>query len=192
MAPFYSLTLNRYGGNINTVMTGTEPTTTNFLSPLGHRFFIKKIPTVNFFVQNVAIPSITMGETPVPTPFTKIQLPGDQATYGDLVITFRVDENLDNYMELYNWMRAILRVDDFTESTAWVNEANNPMSDDRVFSDATLTILNSAMNPNKEVTFTDCFPTSLSDIPFSTQLADVDYVECTATFKYRKFEIENI
>jgi len=172
-------------------MAGTTPTTTNFLSPLGARFTIKKIPTVNFFVQQVAIPSITMGETQVPTPFTKLQMPGDQAVYGDLVITFRVDENLDNYMELYNWMRSILRVDDFTEATAWTNESS-PMSDDRVYSDATLTILNSASNPNKEVRFTDAYPSSLSDISFATTLADVDYVECTATFKYRKFEIESI
>jgi len=173
-------------------MAGTQPTTTNFLSPIGARFTIKKIPTVNFFVQSVAIPSVTMGETPIPTPFTKLQFPGDQAVYGDLVITFRVDENLDNYMELYNWMRDILRVDGFDDATAWTAEANNPMSDARVFSDATLTILNSAMNPNKEVIFTDVFPNSISDVPFLTTAADVDYVECTCTFKYRKFEIVSI
>ena len=173
-------------------MAGTQPTTTQFLSPLGGKFIIKKIPTVNFFVQQVAIPSITMGETPVGTPFTKLQLPGDQATYGDLVIAFRVDENLDNYLELYNWMRAILRVDGFDDATAWTAEANNPMSDDRVFSDASLIINNSAMQPNKEVKFVDCFPVSLSDVPFSTTLADVDYVECTASFKYRKFDIVSV
>ena len=173
-------------------MAGTEPKTTQFLSPLGGKFTIKKIPTVNFFVQQVAIPSITMGETPVPTPFTKIQMPGDQAVFGDLVISFRVDENLDNYLELYNWMRAILRVDGYTDATAWTAEANDPMSDDRVFSDASLIITNSAMNPNKEVKFVDVFPVSLSDVPFATTLADVDYVECTATFKYRSFDIVSV
>ena len=171
----------------------SDPKTTNFLSPLGAKFSIKKLPTVNFFVQGVAVPSIVVGEIPVGTPFSaKIQMPGDQAVFGDLVISFRVDENLDNYLELYNWMRAILRVDDFTDATAWTNEANNPMSDDRVFSDASLIITNSAMNPNKEVKFVDVFPVSLSDVPFATTLADVDYVECTATFKYRKFDIVSV
>ncbi len=173
-------------------MAGTNPKTTQFLSPLGGSFSIKKIPTVNFFVQQVAIPSITMGETPIPTPFTKLQYPGDQATFGDLVITFRVDENLDNYLELYSWMRSMLRVDEYGDATAWTNEANSPRSDDRVFSDASLIINNSAMNPNKEVVFTDCFPTSLSDVPFMTTMSDVDYVECTCTFKYRKFEIVSV
>jgi len=173
-------------------MAGTEPKTTTFLSPLGGNFTIKKLPTVNFFVQQVAIPSVTMGETPVPTPFTKMQFPGDQATFGDLVVSFRVDENLDNYMELYNWMRAILRVDGYTDATAWTAEANDPMSDDRVFSDASLIINNSAMNPNKEVKFYDAFPVSLSDVPFATTLADVDYVECTCSFKYRSFDIVSV
>ena len=89
-------------------------------------------------------------------------------------------------------MRAILRVDGFDDATAWTAEANNPMSDDRVFSDASLIINNSAMQPNKEVKFVDCFPVSLSDVPFSTTLADVDYVECTASFKYRKFDIVSV
>jgi hypothetical protein len=173
-------------------MTGTNPKTTQFLSPLGGNFSIKKIPTVNFFVQQVSIPSITMGETPIPTPFTKLQFPGDQAVFGDLVIAFRVDENLDNYMELYSWMRSMLRVDEFGDATAWANEVSNPMSDDRVFSDASLIINNSAMNPNKEVKFIDCFPNSLSDVPFMTTMSDVDYVECTCTFKYRKFEIISV
>ena len=48
----------------------TDPKSTNFLSPLGYRFQIKKMPTVNFFAQAVAIPSITVGELPLPTAFS--------------------------------------------------------------------------------------------------------------------------
>ena len=55
----------------------SDPKTTNFLSPLGAKFSIKKLPTVNFFVQGVAVPSIVVGEIPVGTPFSaKIQMPG--------------------------------------------------------------------------------------------------------------------
>jgi len=45
------------------------------------------------------------------------------------------------------------------------------------------------MNSNKEITFRELYPTSLSDLPFTTQANDIDYVECTATFRYRTFEI---
>ena len=121
----------------------TAPKTTNFLSPLGAKFTIKKLPTVNFFVQRVAIPSLTVGEFPIGTPFSaKLQMPGDLVTFGDLVITFRVDENMDNYIEIFNWIKSFTRIDNFDDATAWGNEAGSPMSDDKVFSDATLTVLN--------------------------------------------------
>ena len=170
-------------------MAGTQPTNTNFLSQLGAKFVLKKIPNVNYFIQNVALPSVDLGEIQIPTPLSnRLKYPGDLVTYGDLVITFRVDEDLNNYKELYNWILSMTRVEDFDNSTAWANE-QNPGSDDRVFSDATLTILNSAMNPNKEIAFKDVYCSSLSDLPFTTQAADVDYIECTATFKYRSFTI---
>ena len=95
---------------------------------------------------------------------------------------------MNNYNELYNWILSFTRVEDFEKSTAWTNEQTSG-SDERVFSDATLTLLNSAMNPNKEIQFIDVYPSSLSDLPFTTQAADVDYIECTATFRYRSFKI---
>ena len=138
----------------------TDPKSTNFLSPLGYKFTIKKMPTVNFFAQAVAIPSVTVGELPIPTPFsTKIQLPGDLVTFGDLVVTFRVDEDMANYLEVFNWIKSITRIDGFEsangQATAWTNEIDSPMGEEKVFSDASLYVLNSAMNPNKEITFTD-------------------------------------
>jgi len=171
----------------------TDPKSTNFLSPLGYRFSIKKMPTVNFFIQSVALPSVTVGELPLPTAFsTKLQFPGDLVTFGDLVCTFRVDEDMANYLEIFNWIKSITRIDGFDaadgQATAWGKEIDAPMGEEKVFSDATLHILNSAMNPNKEIQFTDCYPTSLTDVPFNTTLSDVDYVECTATFKFRKFD----
>ena len=166
-----------------------QPNNTNFLSQVGAKFIIKKIPNVNFFIQNVALPSVDIGQLEIATPLSnRIKYPGDLVTYGDLVVTFRVDEDLNNYNELYNWILSFTRVEDFEKSTAWTNE-QSPGSDERVFSDATLTLLNSAMNPNKEIQFIDVYPASLSDLPFTTQAADIEYIECTATFRYRSFKI---
>ena len=117
----------------------TEPKSTNFLSPLGYKFTLKKMPTVNFFVQSVAIPSVTVGELPIPTPFsTKLQLPGDLVTFGDLVLTFRVDEDMANYLEVFNWIKSVTRIDGFEsangQATAWTNEIDSPMGEEKVFS----------------------------------------------------------
>jgi len=170
-------------------MAQSQPTNTNFLSQVSGKFTIKKIPNVNYFIQNVSLPAVDVGDVQVSTPFSnRIKMPGDLVTYGDLVISFRVDEDMNNYKELYNWILSFTRVEDFEKSTAWDQE-QSPGSDERVFSDATLTLLNSAMNPNMEISFLDVYPASISDLPFTTQAADIDYIECTATFRYRAFKI---
>ena len=82
-------------------MAGTQPTNNNFLSQVGAKFVIKKMPNVNYFIQNVSLPSVDVGQVEVATPFSnRIKMPGDLVTYGDLVISFRVDEDLNNYNEL--------------------------------------------------------------------------------------------
>jgi len=87
--------------------SNTEPVNKNFLSPLGFKFVIKKTPHINYFIQSVSLPDITLGDTYVPTPFTRIPIAGDHIEYGDLIFTFKVDESMKNYRELYNWITAI-------------------------------------------------------------------------------------
>ena len=48
----------------------------------------------------------TLGTPTQPTPFKPIPLDGN-LTYNNFTITFLVDENLENYLELHNWMRAL-------------------------------------------------------------------------------------
>jgi hypothetical protein len=66
------------------------------------------------------------------------------------------------------------------------------MSGEGIYSDCTLTILSSAMNPNMEITFIDAYPISLADLTFDTREQDVNYLETTATFAYRKFNIASL
>ena len=78
------------------------PTNKNFLSPLNFRFQIKRAPHINFFIQQVNIPGIGVPEVQTPNPMVQIPYPGEHLTYDTLSITFAVDEDLHNYMELHN------------------------------------------------------------------------------------------
>lgn len=170
-----------------------QPTNTNFLSQLGFKFTIKKLPTVNFFIQSITLPTVSVPELEINTPFSRLPYPGDKMEFGDLTFSFRVDENMGNYLELLNWMRSFARTDDIEQTkTAWENQKTSPMSDTKVFSDATLMINNSAMNPNIEVQFVDLYPYSLGELTFTTTGQDVDYLECSAGCKFRKFEITTL
>ena len=170
-----------------------QPDNTQFLSPLGFNFMIKKLPNTNYFVQSVNVPSVQATDVVVPTPFTNIPTIGDRLNYSEFQLSFKVDEDMTNYIELYDWLLQLHFPEDFAQAKNIYQKQNNvDFLADGPYSDATLTILNSAMNPNKEVIFEDCYPIALSDLQFSTTAASVDYIECQATFRYRMFRILNM
>lgn len=164
------------------------PTNRNFLSPLGFAFEINKTPGVNYFVQSASIPSISTWTEHINTPFQALKYPGERVEYSDLSITFRVDEELRNYMELYTWMRDTTRSGGFEGYQSLVSAAAG--TGNGVFSDGTLTILSSSKNPIAKVTFLNMYPNTLSELVFSTSMMDVDYMDVVATFTYQSYSIE--
>ena len=75
-----------------------QPSNKNFLSPLGFRFLIKKTPNVNWFVQSVNLPGISLPEAVMQTPFVNIPFSGEQMTFEKLQVTFLVDEDMAKYL----------------------------------------------------------------------------------------------
>jgi len=163
------------------------PTNLNYLSPLNFTFLIKKTPHVNFFVQSVNIPRISLREVEVPNQFVEVPYPGEHLTYTDLEVSFKVDEQLKNYLEIHNWIRALGKPTDFKE---YAEIQNKPLpTGDGIYSDITVSILSNIKTINYDVTFIDAFPTDLSGLSFKTTDTDVNYLEATATFKYSYYNI---
>lgn len=163
------------------------PTNKNFLSPAGFRFSIFKTPGVNYFVQAINVPSLTLGETSIPSPFVKIPLAGDHIQYGQLQITFRVDEELKNYKELYDWIYGLGKPKNFDQAKTVYNQPAS--SGNGAYSDATLAILSSSKNPIVEVNFKNIYPVTLTDIMFDSRVTDVDYIDASCTFNFERFEL---
>jgi len=159
----------------------------NFLSPLGFRFNIRRSPDINYFVQSVTLPSITLGQSAMPTPFIRLPLPGDHLEFSSFSVTFKVDEKMRNYMDIYDWMMGIGFPDNFDQYKSLAS--NGTSTGKGLVSDATLVIMSSSMNPLKQVTFKNIFPVDLSPITFDSRQTDVSYVEATATFALQKYEI---
>lgn len=170
----------------------TEPSNKNFLSPLGFKFVIKKTPHVNYFVQSVNLPDVTLGQTELPTPFRRIPIAGDHIEYGDLLLTFKVDESMKNYLELFNWITAIGFPDNFDQHKAVDPKFVQRGTGEGIYSDATLLVLSSSMNPIHEITFSDAYPVSLTDFTFDSRNQDVEYIEATVAFKFKYFTIKSL
>lgn len=162
----------------------------NFLSPLEFRFSLSRAPNIEYYIQQVSLPSVSTGSIIYPTPFNNLNITPDKLEYGDLTITYRVDEDMLNYQEILGWMKGHAFPDNFTQYKA-LKDAK-PGSEAGIYSDATLTFLNSTKNPNIVVQYENIFPTSLSEITMDVRNSDIQYVEATTTFKYDRFTISTV
>ena len=167
-------------------------TNRNFLSPIGFLFVLDKAKKVSFLCQKADIPTMTLGEVNIPTRgLVPIPVEGNMR-YSELTIDFLVDENLENYMEIHNWMRALGTPQDLQERTDWNTKYRNAPRQDARFSDATLQVLNNNNNANFDVVFKDLFPVNLSTLTFDVTQGDNDFFVASATFKYMIYEIRNV
>lgn len=166
------------------------PVNKNFLSPLGFVFQIKKSPNVNFFIQNVNLPGLSLTQVETPNPFVKVPYSGDHINYDDLMISFKVDGNLNNYREIHDWIRQLGFPEDFKE---YKQIASQPIySGLGIKSDISLIILSSSRNPIYEVIFKDAFPVSLSSLIFDSTADDVMYLQAESTFRYSTYTISTL
>lgn len=155
----------------------------NYLSPIEYRFAIKRLPHVSFFVQGANLPGLSTGTTTLPTPFRDLPLHGDKLDFDDLSIDVAMDENMQSFIEVRNWIVGLTKPQSFYQYA-------NLLEGDGLYSDATLIILNSSKNPNIEVTFKDIFPTNLGSVQFDTRATSVDVPVSTMTFKFGDYDIK--
>jgi hypothetical protein len=175
-----------------------QPSDLDYLKPNGFKFQIHNLPNVSYFCQAANIPAIQIGAPEFQTPLSNIPVPGDKLTYGDLVIRFLVQENMSNYLELYNWLVGLGFPESREQYKNW-NEAQRyrfpAISDKRLgalgnFSDADFFILDSDNNPNVKITYYDVFPVSLEGLDFDISTGRADYLIGIAAFKYRHYTVE--
>ena len=162
----------------------------NFLSPVGFKFTLAKEPKVAFFCNSLRIPEISLGTALQPTYLKDIDVPGDKLTYGDFSLRFLVDENLENYMAIHNWLIGLGYPETTQQYKDFITEENiqDPLN---AFSDGSVYILNSNYNTTAIVKFKDLFPVFLSSLEFEASDTDINYFTAEATFKYTVYNILN-
>ncbi len=183
-----------------------QPTKLDYASPTQFKFNIVQLPKVEYFTTAANLPGITMAESIFPTPFTNIPMQGDKLTYSNLTISFIVDEYLENYMSLHNWMTAIGFPKSRQQFKDWrttesvtpnltkgissdIGDVKPPTDTRPLFGDATLTILTNKNNPIVEVRFRDVYPASLSGLEYNQNATDVEYMTASVDFDYTLYEI---
>ena len=184
----------------------SQPTVYDYATGTQWRLAFNRVPKTTWFCTSANVPGITLGEAMFPTPMSDMFVTGDKLTFETLNITFLVDEELQNYRELWDWL---VGMGSPVSHSQWettlakgdgaIRTFSTPDADPRtkstyeesnLYSDATLIVYSSKNQPKVEVKFKNMFPTSLSSLEYSQEATDVEYFKASATFRYLYYEFE--
>ena len=184
----------------------SQPTVYDYATGTQWRLAFNRIPKTTWFCTAANVPGITLGEAQYATPMSDMFVTGDKLTFETLNITFLVDEELQNYRELWDWIVGIGSPVNHSQWETTLSKGDGairsfatPDADPRtkstyeesnLYSDATLIVYNSKNIAKVNVQFKNMFPTSLSSLEYSQDLTDVEYFKASATFRYLYYEFE--
>ena len=166
----------------------TTPVNRSYLSNNKFDFVLKRIPNFTYLVQGVNLPGLSLQSSSINTPFSAVSIPGNQITFGTLSLTFLVDEDMQSWLELYNWMTQLGNPVGYNKIGTLTGK---PGSVNSTTSDATLFIKSNSNNPNLKFDFVDMYPTELGEMNFTTT-DNQEFVTSTAVFNYGYYTATNI
>lgn len=161
------------------------------------RMLINRLPNVEYYVKAVNLPGFQFSEVTAGTGIgIDAFFPGDKVEFETLRVTFLVDEDLANFIEIFEWMDAIVPfrnpsdyaklVDSNQKAGDPYGKASSPLSQ---YSDATLAITTNKNTPNKYFKFRDIFPISISGIEFESG-AETETISVEVEFRFSYYDIE--
>lgn len=170
------------------------PKNINYLQPNKFQLEFSRTPNMQYFAQSVTVPGISLSEAIILTPFVDLYAPGEKAIYDILNVTLLVDEELQSWLEIHDWIRAMTFPESFEDYLQLPKLSKNAgvSSTKPQYSDATLTLLSSANTPTWRFKFIDCFPTSLSAIVMSASDSPETVITSDATFRFSYYNVEKL
>jgi hypothetical protein len=172
-------------------------------SPLKFDFSIDRLPNVNFFIQSANIPGITLpsATTAQGTPFNNIPWQGDRIAWGELIVEFKVDEDLKNWSDVYYWMVGIGFPENFKQYADFKKGIDKDIDGEKreflppspkigqIYGQAMLLVRSSQNNVIVQVDYQDVYPIALSELKFDTREESVIEMSAIATFKYVMYRL---
>ena len=167
-----------------TNLSQTQPTNLNQLNIVSFEVNFARLPNVQYFCQRVNIPAVILGEAFQPMPFMNLPVEGDTLSFESMNLSFILDEDMQNYMEIYSWLTALGFPRDY-EQFKTLKPASEASEYASMFSDMDIMLQTNKSNPNYKITFNDVFPTSLSSVQFDTSVSALEPIVVDATFNFK-------
>jgi len=165
---------------------GDYPSTSNLLTGNQFKFNVSRIPILSEYVTGVNIPSIEFVSADLQTAFgVNIPTATGKYIFEDLTVSFLIDEKLESWREIYEWLIRLGPINEKTEAIMY-----NNCNDSTTVGE--LLITNSAYKPSWKFKFFNMFPISLTGFSFTTTASDSIQLSSSVTFRYSYYELEGI
>ncbi len=159
---------------------------TSTLSGSHFTFSIPSYENLNFNIQTANLPSVMTSPKEIITPVGSTHLAGDKLRYEVLEVGFIVDETLNDWREVYNWLRALAT----SNMIDAVNDNQYVTYQKPLYTDAVLMILTNSLHVNLTCSFHNLFPISLSGIDFSTKDVEDRKIFANAQFAFDYYDLK--
>jgi len=157
-----------------------QPKTIDLAQVNKFKLTLHNYPYLEYFVQQINLPGVSIPEFVQPSYFTAIKRPATTINYEDLTVTFLVTEDLQNWLQIYDWMTRIVPTRSF-------NEILQP--EPLIYTDITLNMISNKSNRVMDVYYKQCWPKSLSGITLDTTTSDAAHITATVTFGYAGYTV---
>lgn len=156
----------------------------NFYSSNKYRVQLTRLPDVELFCNKVTLPDVSVAYFEL-----NGHLAGDddmpscsEISYGELVVTFIVDENLENYVSVLKWLKTISPDDDLYN----IYPESVPDYEDIYTTTVSVFVKDNNFNTIGEFIYGRCIPVSLSGLELSVS----EDLVMTANLTFRVNELD--
>lgn len=151
--------------------------TYNYLPENTFQIAFSRMPNLTFYTQEFTLPALTLASSSLSYPGNDYKFSAGQLEVDDVSIDFILDEKMNAYFEMYDWIRQ--------------NNINSPQFQNFSYSD----IIIMPMNANsstlvKTIVLRDCIPVRLSGLNFRTTGSESEYLIGNANFSVTDIEVK--
>ena len=144
-----------------------------------------RIPNVIYTIQEAVLPGIRQFDADQPTTLgIPVKRPIGRYAFENFTISFIVDENMKNWLEIYRWMRGLGNIDDDCTYNTYQNKFENMTTYGFLY------LTKGTYKDNIKIKFHNMFPVALSGMKFTTTAASHQAQYASATFSYTYYSFD--
>lgn len=133
-------------------------------------FGTEKLNDIKYYLKGCNIPGVTLEPVEIGNKVHAFNIGGDKIEFNPLVLDILIDEDFDTYLDMINEI--------FSLKNPNTGEINRTQFNLNLF------ITSNKGNPILNITYQDCFITSIGDIEMNDGDADVSTLHYNVTIKY--------